>query len=74
MNKGRKNMYDIIVKEKKNSAKIRKNFFLKVQLQEKEGIKVAISQEISNSFGNDMAELADFMTKVILEGLLNGRG
>ena len=74
MRKGRKNMYDMMVREAKNSKKNCDNFFLRTPLQEKETIKIVITQERVNSLGNDMQELADFMVKTILEGMSNGRG
>lgn len=73
MRKGRKNMYNMMVREAKNSNKNSENFFLRTPLQEKENVKIIITQQIVNSLGNDMQELADFMTKAILEGMLNGR-
>lgn len=73
MKKGRKNMYDVVTKEKRNSNKNFENFFLKPQLQEKENMKIVVSREIAYSFGNDMHKFVNFMTNDILEGLLNGR-
>ena len=73
MNKGRKNMYDMMVREVRNSNKNRENFFLRTQLHEKESVKIAITQEIVNTLGNDIEKLTDVMTKAILEDLLNGR-
>lgn len=73
MKKERKNMYDIMIREKRNDSKSYKNFFLETRTHENENMKILISQGIVNSVGDDMQEFVDFMTKAILGGILNGR-
>ncbi|WP_024348172.1 hypothetical protein [Lacrimispora indolis] len=72
MKKERMNMYEMMVKDSRTFKPLSKSFFLDAPTNEKE-VKAVISKKIVNSLSHDMEEFAYFMTRSILEGLLDDR-
>lgn len=73
MKKERMNMYEMMVKDNRTFKPCGKSFFLDAPSYKKDEVKIVISKNIVNSLSHDMEELAHFMTRSILEGLLDGR-
>lgn len=73
MAKGRTHMYDMMIKEKKKDTIYNSGFFLDATMPDEEATKIITSYKVASSLSRDMQELAEYMTKTIVEGLLNDR-
>lgn len=73
MKKGRTNMYEMMIKDRKKNQNCNKNFFMEVHVEEIGDIKALVSRRMIDSLSRDMLDMADFMTQTIMEGLVDGR-
>ena len=64
-------MYDVMMKDRKKKSLFKQdNFFGK--MPDEESVKIVTSYKMAESLEKDMKIFSDFMTKTILEGILNG--
>lgn len=69
MKKRRMNMYEMLIKDNKTN----KHFFSDTQSKKEKDVKIEISHKIVQSLSKDMQDMADYMMRSILEGLVDGR-
>jgi hypothetical protein len=72
MKKGKENMYDIILKDKRKNIS-NGNFFLKVHHTDPEAVKFAVSQKMMTSLNRDVEEMVNYITRAILEDWIDER-
>lgn len=73
MKKGNKNMYNVIVQERKEENIFKKNTETVSLKRNDDFAKFIISQKVANAVSSDLERLSILMMDYIMEGLIDGR-
>lgn len=73
MKKRGMNMYEIMLKEKKNEQFFKHDFFTTAKPKEGDSVKVVLAHKMIDSLGTEIEIFTNNITGAILKGMLSGR-